>query len=441
MAAAFFLAALLYFVWNIDDALIWLAVVVALSALRALSLPRTGRMAVMARRPARARMLILAGLVASGLLWATPVMLVPAQDFAAYLAIGFFAAGMTAGAAAGLGAVPYAYSAFVLPLLSSLVTRLVIEQTDIGYAMAASVAAFAIGMYGIVRSGRREATNTLEQWLINRRLNRRLLASRANEIAALERAAANSVARREAEDSEAAKSRFLATVSHELRTPLNAVIGFSDMIADEFYGPVGNAKYNEYAHEIRGSGERLLRLIDDMLAVSTAQRGPEDAPAMEPLGMDELCQSVAREFAIGGLDAHDRISVAVSPPGATAYADPRLLRRIVQNLLENAIKFSSPESPIAIDVTQTTNGGVKLCVQDRGIGIPEDQLNAVTEPFTQVDDTDMRLHSGAGLGLAIVKRYVDAHGGEMRLASPGQNGLLVEIVLPPARENPVAAKA
>lgn len=440
LAAGALLAALL--VWNgqFEGPLLWFATLALIGGVRFLRMRSTTRAAVMARDPAPARIALVVGVAGSGLAWGLgALLLTPIGDVATLVVICFFAAGMTAGASASLNAAPYIFLAFAIPFLGSLVARLALEMTMASGAMAVAVAIYGAALYMIARGGRSAVEQALRLWLANRRLTRNLLVARANEFAALRRATDQSIARRQAEDAAAAKSRFLATVSHELRTPLNAVIGFSDMIADEFYGPIGNAKYHEYAHEIRGSGERLLRLIDDILAISVAER-PDRPARFGSVEFRPLAESVAKEFALVDGDHAERISVSVAPD-LVVHADRLLLRRILQNLIENALKFSPPEGAIVLAAERRAGGDAVIRVVDEGAGIPEDKISRMLEPFTQIDDSDGRRHAGVGLGLALVKQHVDQLGGNLDISNGQHGGLVVEITLPQAPSAAVAASA
>lgn len=361
----------------------------------------------------------------------------PYGDLPGMFLLCIFVAGLTAGAAAALNAAYQCYLAFTIPMHVLLVARLAYEQEPLSFVVAAAAAFFAVGLLAIAHNSRRETTKALRQWLVNRRLVRELRQARRRERFAHTEAASAALAREQAEAATAAKSRFVATVSHELRTPLNAVIGLSDVIADEFFGAVGNPRYRDYADEIRKSGERLLNMIDDILAFTVAEGA--ERPIFQLTPTQDLLESLVREFSLAGDDRHDRFHISVEPSDLAAYADPALLRQAMRNIVENAVKFSPSTTPIEMAASRLDDGRIRLRVRDQGIGIPPEKLSEVTAPFMQVDDSDARRHSGVGLGLTLVKQYVDLLGGELAISSENQDGVTVDVLLPAMRFTDVAS--
>lgn len=241
------------------------------------------------------------------------------------------------------------------------------------------------------------------------------------------------IARREAMESDRAKTMFLAAMSHELRTPLNSIIGFSEILKDQRFGPLGTPRYVDYASNIHASGGHLLDLINDVLDIAKIESG-KMVIEREPVYVDELCRRTCdlfREQALAG-----SLSLSFTNRGTTIpiSADPRALRQIVINLLSNAIKFTRPGDEINISTNYPPAGdGMEIIVSDSGLGIPETHLELVFRPFERVKEISNQ-HGGTGLGLALVKSLTELHGGTVTLESVVDQGTTVTVRLP--REYP-----
>jgi PAS domain S-box-containing protein len=239
------------------------------------------------------------------------------------------------------------------------------------------------------------------------------------------------VARDEAEHANHAKSAFLATMSHELRTPLNAVIGFSEVLESETFGPIGQPRYREYAADIHASGQLLLELINDILDLSKAEAGKlELQPEILRLGdVVEACLRLVKQRAHdGGL----KVETEVSAELPHLNADRRKLKQILLNLLSNAVKFTPEGGVITVLGRRADDGGVEIVVADTGIGIAADDLAKAFETFGQVDSRLSRKYEGTGLGLPLVKALVELHGGTLDLESRLNIGTTATIRLPPS---------
>jgi len=236
-----------------------------------------------------------------------------------------------------------------------------------------------------------------------------------------------------------AKADFLAVMSHELRTPLNAVIGFSDLIRNQAFGPLGHRKYVEYGHDIFTSGQHLLSLISEILDITRANAGTLtlDLHPVELAKLADKCLTLMTPQAV-----RQRISVdVVDRRGPNiVMGDEVRLTQILTNLINNAMKSSPEGGRIRIKISPAGQGEIALRVIDRGCGIPKNELESVTEPFRQAGTYQTRFNpyssenSGTGLGLAIVKRLTEAHGGSLRIASKVGLGTVVEVALPRHQE-------
>lgn len=240
----------------------------------------------------------------------------------------------------------------------------------------------------------------------------------------------NEVARKaaEAESANDAKSRFLAAVSHELRTPLNAVLGFSDILAGEYFGKLENDRQREYVQLIRQSGAHLLSVVNTMLDMSKLEAGRYEL-VMEPF---RAADAVNTCEAMLGLQAKQKgltLTSRIQREMGEVVADQRAVQQILINLAGNAIKFTESGGVVTMDAS-LEGGMLKLTVSDTGIGIAADKIAFLGQPFMQVQNEYTRRYEGTGLGLALVKGLVELHGGSFAISSHTGEGTIVTILLP-----------
>ena len=244
------------------------------------------------------------------------------------------------------------------------------------------------------------------------------------------------VARDAAEGASRAKSMFLANMSHELRTPLNAVIGFSELMHSEIYGPLGNQRYREYAAQIQEAGRHLLDLIGDILDMSKIEAGKYDM-AREDVPADALirdCLEMLREQATQG-----GVKLSANFEGyQTVRADRRALKQILLNLLSNAIKFTPAGGSVLVR-SHAAKEKYVLSITDTGMGIPAEELARLGNPFVQLRSTAGISHQGTGLGLALVRGLAEMHDGTMRIESQDGKGTTVTIEIPQEQRARLAA--
>ena len=239
-------------------------------------------------------------------------------------------------------------------------------------------------------------------------------------------------ARRQAEKASSAKSDFLAKISHEIRTPLNAIIGFSEVMMAERFGPIGNERYREYLKDIHASGGHLLSLINDLLDLSKIEAGQLDL-TFANVSLNDLTQQCV---ALMQPQANrDRIIIRTSLPSSLpqVVADARSVRQIVLNLLSNSIKFTDAGGQVIVSTALNDTGDVALRVRDTGVGMSEKDLATALEPFRQLANSVSGVSSGTGLGLPLTKALAEANRASFYIKSAPKSGTLVEIAFPPSR--------
>jgi len=239
-------------------------------------------------------------------------------------------------------------------------------------------------------------------------------------------------AKAQADIANAAKSQFLANMSHELRTPLNAIIGFSEMMAQETFGPLGHRKYGEYAHDIHGSGQHLLSIINDILDLSKIEADKYELreEAVNVAGAIRACVKMVETRALADGLIVEQQAAADLPE---LLADPRALRQIALNLLSNAVKFTPPDGRILIRARIEADGRLAISVSDTGPGIARRDLPRVLEPFTQLTGPGDYAPEGTGLGLPLTAALTRLHGGTIVLDSAPGRGTTVTVRFPASR--------
>jgi cell cycle sensor histidine kinase DivJ len=234
-------------------------------------------------------------------------------------------------------------------------------------------------------------------------------------------------ARDASESASRAKTAFLANMSHELRTPLNAIIGFSEVMTREIFGPVGSARYQEYARLIHESGGHLLELINGVLDMSKIEAGKFELYE-ELFDLDEVASSAIRFVSHAAERGGVAVKLKIAPEARQIFADKRAVKQMLVNLVSNGVKFTPRGGKVT--VTATVKDGIILAVSDTGTGIAKADLEKLGKPFEQVEGAQIRAKEGTGLGLALVKALAGLHGGEMAMQSALGEGTIVVLRLP-----------
>ncbi|MFZ4166729.1 PAS domain-containing sensor histidine kinase [Brevundimonas sp. NPDC058933] len=236
------------------------------------------------------------------------------------------------------------------------------------------------------------------------------------------------VAMTRAEAANQAKSEFLANMSHELRTPLNAINGFSEIMAGEMFGPLGDRRYKGYAADIHQSGQHLLSLINDILDMAKIEAGKLTLH-YEPVSLNSLCNDAIRLMRGKAMESGLTLGL-VAPDAVQIEADHRGLKQVMLNLISNAVKFTPEGGAVTVTIAAQGADHVRLSVTDTGIGIAPADLDRLAQPFEQVEGQHSKTTQGTGLGLALTKSLIELHRGRMTIESEPGHGTTVWFDLP-----------
>jgi signal transduction histidine kinase len=236
------------------------------------------------------------------------------------------------------------------------------------------------------------------------------------------------------------KSMFLANTSHELRTPLNAIIGFSSMMETEALGPMGNNAYRDYARLIHTSGEHLLAVINGLLDMSKIEAGHFELKE-EKFRLGSVVEEAMELIGVQARRKGIVLSATNTESDLTIFADPNAMRQIMLNLLSNAVKFTPDQGRIAVETARGAHAEVVIRVVDSGIGIPDEALERVFQPFERLQKGKDSKAEGTGLGLSITRGLVQLHGGTVALARGKDGGTIATVTLPASRAAGAGATA
>ena len=240
---------------------------------------------------------------------------------------------------------------------------------------------------------------------------------------------AEHTARVEAELASKVKSEFIANMSHELRTPLNTVIGFASLISEYEQRRLSSGQIVEYAGLIHDAATHLLAVINDILDISKMHSGKYTLDARE-VQLQEILQSSLAAFGQNATDLGVSIEGRFDPAAPAVRGDPGKLRRVFNNLISNAVKFTPPGGSVQVSAVALPDGGARVSIRDTGVGMTREEIAVALTPFAQVDAGHSRWREGAGLGLPIAKALVQLHGGKLEILSAKSLGTEVAVTLP-----------
>jgi len=236
-------------------------------------------------------------------------------------------------------------------------------------------------------------------------------------------------AMKEAADSaNRAKTSFLANMSHELRTPLNAIVGFTAIMKEEMFGPLGNDRYKQYMVDIEDSGRHLSEILGNILDLAKVEAGELNLH-LEEVAIEPMIASCTKMFALMAAGQKIDISIDVAASLPNLKIDELRIKQIIINLISNALKFTPEGGHIKIRATETPDG-ILMQVIDTGEGIPADKLQAVLEPFAQAGGSFDKTYQGVGLGLSLSRSLIELHGGSLWLESELGQGTTVNVLFP-----------
>ncbi len=239
-------------------------------------------------------------------------------------------------------------------------------------------------------------------------------------------------ARKRAEAASDQKSDFLAKMSHEIRTPLNGIIGFSEVILEERFGPLSNDRYREYMKDIRESGELLMSLVNDLLDLSKVEAGKLEM-SFTGVRLNDLVEQSVAVMQPQSSRARVIIRTSLGRGVPAVVADTRSIRQVLLNILSNAIKFTPPGGQVIVSTALGDTGEVFLRIRDTGVGMSETDVATAMEPFRQLPVTPSTGERGTGLGLPLAKALTEANRANFSLQSKAGEGTLVEISFPQQR--------
>jgi len=364
------------------------------------------------------------GSTVAGCLWGSSVAF--AGDLAtdsSKLVTAFLMAALSAAAIAGYTNSLLAFAGFIAPALLPYAVRLVYLDGSLSLTIAAFVVFWGLLLWVMAKHLNAGFRESLALGLRNRNLALRLRDERDRAEAASQ-----------------AKSRFLGHMSHELRTPLNHIIGYAEMMAHQLFGPLGNAKYSDYAGDIHDSGRHLLGLVDGMLDVTELETGGVEL-ALQPVPLDPLLPDAAAAWRDSaedtGLSLHTEVPAGLPQP----LGDAARLRQALDILLSNAVRFTDAGGRVALTAAATGNGGVRIAVADTGVGMTPAQAARVQVPFAQLEDRDPYQRTAGELGgptstrlsVPLAKLIAERMGAAFAIDSAPGAGTEVSLTFPPER--------
>ena len=308
----------------------------------------------------------------------------------------------------------------------SAVVQLINRRSESGSILAFEPAqAEFIAAAGVTITGVIERASMLEELTA---ANQDLIA-RNKQIEALKNEA--EAALREAEKSDQAKSRFLNCIGHDLKTPLNAIIGFSDLLNNEGLGPLGHARYREFAKEVSNGGHKLLHMVNDILSIVQAESGSAECADGNEAAYACIVDTCRSWFEVAG-ERNIVFAVEVADAPASCAVDVPRLATVLDRLIDNALKFTHAGGEIEVRAGPGPDGGLTIEISDTGVGMTGAEMIDALTPFGQADNTLSRMYEGAGLGLTLASALVRSMQAELAIESAPGKGTTVRILFPAA---------
>lgn len=236
-----------------------------------------------------------------------------------------------------------------------------------------------------------------------------------------------------AERANEAKSHFLANMSHELRTPLNAIIGFSDIMRNERFGPIGNERYLGYARDVNDSGIHLLGIINDILDLAKIEAGHATMEAETKFDAGAAIGSAERMVRPMADARGVSLVVDANNCDLMLVGVERMVRQVLINVLSNAVKFTESGGLVTLSAEYRAHGNFVISIADTGIGMSLEEIKVALTPFGQADNTMTRHQAGTGLGLPLAKAMMELHGGRLMVRSEKGAGTAIILIFPGTR--------
>ncbi|NEX18657.1 MAG: hybrid sensor histidine kinase/response regulator [Halochromatium sp.] len=433
-----FVTLALAYIFKVPDAWAWFAVLAAISGFRALILLGFRfRPASLAESSWKG--LFVAGAAAGGLIWGVSPNMLPGASFVDDVFLSFVISGMVAGAIPSLAPSAACYSVYLLGALAPLALHMGMRGDPLGYTFLVLIIAFGFFMLFSARAYHRTLWTSLALRYDNANLVADLTAEskrakQLNEQLQAEvdqRAQAQSAlieAKERAEAANQAKSAFVANMSHEVRTPMNGVLGMIELLSQTSL----DQQQRGFVEVARTSTESLLNVLNAILDFSKIETGKLELEA-SPFDLRSLCEEVTALFTANAQSAGVELICSVEPKlPRRVIGDATRLRQVLTNLMGNAVKFThAGEVRLQVSVLSRSDERVRLefRVADTGIGMTQEQVQALFQPFRQADESMTRRYGGTGLGLAITGRLVDLMGGEIDVSSEPGRGSCFSIKL------------
>ena len=356
------------------------------------------------------------GALASGLLWGAICLGLPAWGNASdYIVMTLVVAGISAGALTTIVTYLPAYLAFAAPMVVMLASSL-LRYDNFDIAATGWLMLFFLGVVSLAAKNlSRSTVKSIELHIDNELLNESLEKTRAER----------DIARKE-------KWTTLSQLSHELRTPLNAIMGFSEAMQQEYFGPLGNDRYKEYAGHVTAGGRHLLRLVDELLELSRSESGTlllRESPVEVDILLASCTDIMQADAELGKLTLERQLAGDLP----LMRADKTKFRQMVLNLLHNAIKFTPAGGKVTLQALRAPGGGIAVVVRDTGIGMTPEDIAVALQPFGRVASPSNDAKPGMGLGLPMCNRLAELHGAELTIVSEPACGTTCTLWFPAER--------